>query len=745
MPIAWNEESRELHLSNALASYVMRVLGDGSLGHVYFGPALPSGQSFGHLPPHAFETFSDWVFVDRIGDSVAFEYPTTGTGDYRAPALVVRGQDGSKVIRLEYVGHRIAKGKPVSTALPMTYVESDDESDTVDVVLADPLGGTEVTLTYTVRNDLPVITRSARIRNRGDSELWIECAMSAALDLPDADWTMVHLSGAWARERQVVERPLRQGLQSIGSQRGRSSHEHNPFLMLRRATTTEEAGEALGFSLVYSGNFLTEVEVSEYASSRVRLGIHPDSFSWLLKGGAEFQTPEAVMVYSETGIGPLSDALHRLFRERLARGRWRDRSRPILINNWEATFFDVRQDRVLELAQRAQQLGIELFVLDDGWFGRRDDDTTSLGDWAADARKLPDGLGGLGRAIRDMGMDFGLWIEPEMISARSQLYEDHPDWVVGAPRRPRSESRNQLVLDLSRTDVVDHLFKVFSEILGDAPISYIKWDMNRSITEPYSSGLPAARQDEFFHRYVLGVYELYRRVTDAFPEVLFESCASGGGRFDPGLLAYAPQGWPSSSTDPAERLRIQWGASLAYPVSAMGAHVTPTPNWIVGRSSPAQTSAAIAFYGVFGYELDLLAIGEARRAEIADEVKWYKERRELFQFGRFIRLRSPFSGRGAEAAWMSIAPDGSRAVAAWYRMLAEPNPSPARLRLRGLKPEASYRVSVWPGSADERDHANEGLRSGAELMSFGLFRDVEHGYPEPRGDHDAVLFELQRV
>ncbi len=562
----------------------------------------------------------------------------------------------------------------------MTYVESDDEADTLDVLLADATSGTEVTLTYSVRRDLPVITRSARIHNRGNTALRLECAMSASLDLPDADWTMLQLSGAWARERQVVERPLRQGLQSIGSQRGRSSHEHNPFLLLRRATTTEHAGEAIGFSLVYSGNFLAEVEVSEYAGSRVRLGIHPDSFSWLLESGDEFQTPEAVLVYSDTGIGPLSDALHRLLRERLARGRWRDRPRPILVNSWEAMFFDVSEARVLQLAQDAQALGFELFVLDDGWLGQRADDTTSLGDWVADPRKLPHGLGGLGRAIVDTGMDFGLWIEPEMVSRRSQLYAAHPDWVVAAPGRPRTESRHQLVLDLSRSDVVDHLFEVFSEILGDAPISYVKWDMNRSITEPYSAALPPDRQDEFFHRYVLGVYELYRRVTEAFPDVLFESCASGGGRFDPGLLAYAPQGWTSSSTDPAERLRVQWGASLVYPTSAMGAHVTPTPNWIVGRSAPAATSAAVAFFGTFGYELDLLSLDDARRDEIAAEISWYKERREPLQFGRFVRLRSPFDGAGAQGAWMSIAPDGSRAIAAWYRILAQPNPSPVRLR-----------------------------------------------------------------
>jgi alpha-galactosidase len=567
--------------------------------------------------------------------------------------------------------------------------------------------------------------------------------MSATLDLPDSDWDLVHLSGAWARECEVRTRRLEAGSQSIGSLRGASGHQHNPFLLLRRGSTTEESGEAYGMGLVYSGNFLAEAEVDSFDTTRLRIGINPEGFSWALEPGAEFCTPEAILVYSEAGLGALSDAFHGLYRDRLARGVWRDTPRPIVLNNWEATYFDFDEPRLLELAAAAQKLGIEMFVLDDGWFGRRDSDVSSLGDWTANLDKLPGGIEGVARQIEAMGLRFGLWIEPEMVSQRSQLYADHADWAVGVPARPRTEGRNQLVLDMTRPEVVDHLFDVLSDLLGRAPISYVKWDMNRNITEPFSASLPADRQREFFHRYILGTYELYERLTRAFPQVLFESCAGGGGRFDPGLLAFAPQAWASDDTDAIERLKIQWGTSLCYPASSMAAHVSAVPNHQTGRITPLSTRAAVAFFGVLGYELDPIALSDDEREEVSGQIDYYKGRRELFQRGRLVRLRSPFAGDGNETAWMTVSADSRRAVVGHYRVLNRPNRGPARLRLRGLDPNASYRVSVWPAAEDAVSAANTGLRGGDELMRVGLLVASDDPVDSRRvGDFTARLFDL---
>jgi alpha-galactosidase len=395
------------------------------------------------------------------------------------------------------------------------------------------------------------------------------------------------------------------------------------------------------------------------------------------------------------------------------------------------------------MATVARELGIELFVLDDGWFGKRDDDTTSLGDWFVDRRKLPDGIDGLARAIEALGLKFGLWIEPEMVSERSDLFAAHPDWAIGVPGRKRTESRQQLVLDMSRPEIVDHLFGVLSEVLGSAPISYVKWDMNRNITEPWSPALPADRQGEFFHRYILGVYDLYERLTSAFPDILFESCAGGGGRFDPGLLAFAPQAWTSDDTDAIERLRIQWGTSLAYPVSSMAAHVSAVPNHQVGRITPLATRAAVAFFGVLGYELDPTSLTGDEPRQVADQVAFYAAHREVFQYGRFVRLRSPFEGDGNTTAWMSISPDRRRAVVGYYQALNVPAPGADRVRLRGLDPEVAYEVSVWPAGDDSIGRANSIVRGGDDLMAAGLLIPAEKEEAAARGDFWARLFVLE--
>jgi alpha-galactosidase len=742
MTISWSPDTREFHLRNERISYLLRVHENGSLGQVAFGPVLAPDRSYGHLVPGGFIGFSN-----RVGDPVAIDYPTTGTGDYRIAGLEVRLADGSTVTELAYTGHRIVAGKPPipgAGTLPATYVESDDEADTLDITLADAISGLTVDLRYTIFGDRPVVARSARIRNEGVAPIRLEAAMSAVLDLPEARWELVQLSGAWAREVHVIGTRLRPGRQGVGSDRGASSHQHNPFIALRRPSTTESEGEAYGFSLVYSGNFLAEAEVDAFQTTRVRIGISPNTFSWLLEPGDAFVTPEAVLVYSDAGLGGMSDALHGLYRERLARGMWRDRPRPILLNNWEATYFDFDVGKLLAIATSARDLGVELFVLDDGWFGARDDDTTSLGDWFVDTRKLPGGIGGLATQVEALGLRFGLWVEPEMVSERSQLFEAHPDWAIGIPGRPRTESRQQLVLDMGRPEVVDHLFAVLSEVFASAPISYVKWDMNRTITEPFSAALPADRQGEFFHRYILGVYDLYARLTAAFPDVLFESCAGGGGRFDPGMLAYAPQAWTSDDTDAIERLRIQWGASLAYPQSSMGAHVAAVPNHQSGRITPIETRAAVAFFGAFGYELDPTALTDAERSTVAGQIAFYKVHRELFQYGRFVRLRSPFEDGGNRTAWMVVAPDAAKAIVLYVQALNHPVPPADRLRLRGLDPDRVYRVSGWPWTDDDvlvRDNA--GRRGGDELMAVGLSLGAHRHQADRWGDFRAWLFVLE--
>jgi alpha-galactosidase len=738
MAIEWSAAAREFHLRNDQVSYVIRVLENGSLGHVYFGAALAEGKSYGHLVPGEFYGFSN-----RLGQAVPLEFPTGGTGDYRIPALALELPDGSGVLDLRYKSHRILPGKPVLPGLPSTYVDTGVEAETLEITASDHVAQIEVRLLYTIYHDRPVIVRGARIVNSGPSPVVVRGVMSASLDLPDSDWELISLSGEWARECHVERLALRPGRQSVSSTRGASGHQHNPFVALARRATTEEHGEAFGFSLVYSGNFLIEGEVDSFGTTRMRAGINPEGFSWLLDPGAEFITPEAVLAYSGGGLGELSEAYHLLFRERLTGPAWRDRDRPVVINNWEATYFDFDEQKLLAIASAAHDLGIESFVLDDGWFGRRNDDTTSLGDWQVNHAKLPGGLESLARKVEEIGLRFGIWIEPEMISHHSELFAQHPDWPIGLPTRPRTEGRNQYVLDMSRPEVVDYLFGVVSAVIGSAPISFVKWDMNRNITEPFSPTLPAWRQGEFMHRYILGVYSLYLRLTRAFPEVLFESCAGGGGRFDPGMLAFAPQAWTSDDTDAVERLKIQWGTSLPYPLSSMSAHVSAVPNHQVGRITPLSMRAAVAFFGVFGYELDPTVLSAVERAEIADQVAFYKKWRDLFQRGRFLRLLSPFEGERDQTAWMTVACDARTAVVGHYRILSRPNPGPQRLRLRGLDPAASYRVSTWPTPAEVPGRpAREVLLGGDELMAAGLVLESNRASAE-QGDFRARLYVLE--
>lgn len=738
MPITWREETRELHLHNGRLSLVLGVLENGWLGQLHVGAPLDPTVSYRHLGPANFRGFSN-----RVDEPIALVVPTPGSGDFRIPALVVEAADGGTVLDLVYAGHRVLPGKPSLDGLPATYAEDPAEATTVEIDLEDVVAGLRVVLTLTLFEDRPVVARSIRLTNTGPRRLVVRTAMSASVDLPDGPWEVLGFSGAWARERHPHRAPLLPGRRSVGSLRGATGHQQDPSLFLLRPGADETVGEGFALSLVYSGNFLAEAESGPRGSARVRIGLHPEGFAWALEPGASFTTPEAVIAWSDVGIGALSDALHGLYRERLARGRWRDRPRPVLLNSWEGVYFDFDHARLVEMARAAADLGVELFVLDDGWFGERDSDTSSLGDWIVDRRKLPNGLGPLAAEVEEMGLTFGLWIEPEMVSSRSRLFAEHPDWAIGLPGRPRTESRQQLVLDLSRPEVVDHLETAIADVLSSASIRYVKWDMNRNITEPHGGSLPSDRQGEFFHRYMLGTYDLWNRLTTRFPEILWESCAGGGGRFDPGMLACAPQAWTSDDTDAIERLAIQWGASHVYPLSSMGAHVSAVPNHQVGRITPLQTRAIVAFFGVFGYELDPRTLTDDERVEIRAQIAFYREHREVFQRGHFIRLRSPFGND--DAAWMVVAPDRRTAIIAHFRILERPLPPPDRLRLRGLDPGLIYRVEAWPAhdDADRGAHRSAVRRGGDLLMAVGLsVEPADAPGRAPRGDFSARIWVL---
>jgi alpha-galactosidase len=494
-------------------------------------------------------------------------------------------------------------------------------------------------------------------------------------------------------------------------------------MALVRKETDECHGEVFAFNFVYSGNFLGLVEVDQFQQTRVNMGINPFDFSWLLMPGDSFQAPEVVMVYADKGFNDMSNTFHKLYRTRLCRGDFRDKERPILINNWEATYFDFNENKIMEIAEQSKELGIELFVLDDGWFGKRDDDFTSLGDWVVDKDKLPNGMKHLAEKVEAMDMQFGLWFEPEMISEESDLYRKHPDWCIHVPGRGRSTGRSQLILDLSREEVCQNIIDQLTGILSNAPISYVKWDMNRHMTEIGSAALPANRQRETAHRYMLGLYKIMEELTTAFPHILFESCSGGGGRFDPGMLYYMPQVWTSDNTDAISRLKIQYGTSLVYPISTMGAHVSAVPNHQVHRTTTLKTRGHVAMSGNFGYELDVTKLKESERKQVFQQTAFYKKNRALIQFGDFYRLKSPFNGN--DAAWIFVSPNKEEAVFVYVTILAEPAPPFKKVKLAGLDESKSYHI-------EEINHDY----NGDELMNIGL------NIPLLEGDFQSVMWKL---
>ena len=728
MGIIFNKDNSLVHIKSKNTSYIFKIIETGHLINLYWGRKIKSNKIDYLIKKRQCGSFlADLDNIECLHmEALTQEYPSYGNPDLRSPAIQIKLSNGTTVTDFRYESHEIYKGKRNLKGLPATYVENEDEAETIEITLKDKLANLRVILTYTVFENYDAITRSCKVINDSNEEVDILRILSTSVDFRHSDFDLIQLSGSWARERHIVRTPLRSGTQCVESRRGASSHAQNPFIALISNGGDEDNGEVYGFNLIYSGNFLANVEVDMHGQARAQIGINPFDFTWNLESGQEFQAPEVVMVYSPNGLTGMSHIYHDLYRERLCRGIYRDKDRPILINNWEATYFDFNSEKIKEIAKDSSELGIELFVLDDGWFGKRDNDDCSLGDWFVNEEKIQGGLNSLATSINEMGMQFGLWFEPEMISPNSILYKEHPDWCIHIDGRLRSEARRQLILDLSRDEVCDAVIEMLTDILKSAPISYVKWDMNRNMTEIGSAAWPAKKQKEVAHRYMLGLYRILETITTSFPNILFESCSGGGGRFDGGMLYYMPQTWTSDDTDAIERLKIQEGTSLVYPTSSMGSHVSAVPNHQVHRITPLHTRGVVAMAGSFGYELDVTKMSDEEKKEVKSQVEFYKKIRHTVQFGDLYRLISVFDSN--ESAWMNLDKDGMSAVVSYVKKYCEPNVLPKRLKIKALDKEALYEV-VETGE----------VFGGDELMYIGL----EIG--EIMGDFQAKVWTLKKV
>lgn len=694
MSIQFYPENKIFKLDTNSTSYAIQINKYGYLLHLYYGAAVSDSEldylaytcpHGAHFPRVESETAENPFFSK---DLHRMEYSCNGCGDFRGSALAIKRSGGTEDTDIQYVSHKIYAGKPKIEGQPATYAD-EEQATTLEILCRDNVSGAEVTLFYSVFENLGAMTRHAIIYNASNEVMEVKRALSACVDFHDAsDMDFIHLYGGACKERLFERSPLIYGIQGVSSKRGYSSHMQNPFVALCSHDATEESGDAYGFNLVYTGNFVATAEMDSDSGARVLLGINPEGFTWRLEPDESFVTPEAVMVYSNEGLGGMSRIFHKLYRNNLCRGYWKTRKRPILINNWEATYFDFNEEKLYDIAKTASELGIEMLVMDDGWFGSRNNSHSGLGDWFVNEEKLKGGLGKLTERVNALGMKFGIWFEPEMVSKRSELISAHPEWVLQIPDRHKSISRHQYVLDMSRADVRDYLFESIKAVLDNANIAYIKWDFNRSLTEAGSALLGSERQQEVFHRYVLGLYELLERLLNAYPELLLEGCASGGGRFDPAWLYYAPQIWASDDSDAIERLDIQYGTSMCYPVSTVGAHVSACPNHQVGRTTPLQTRGNVALAGTFGYELDLTKLTEEEKEIVREQCADYHKYFDVIHNGNLYRLISPWKDR-TKCAWMYVSDDKREALVTYvvirYRIFQR-----NYLRLAGLDPNKRY-------------------------------------------------------
>ena len=728
MSIRYIEETRQLILETRHTSYQMKIDGLGYLQHLYYGKKL--GQNDMSYPFRIYDHGFSGNPYDMKGnrayslDSMAQEYTSFGVGDFRVTSIRASCSDGSRCAEFRYAAHEIQNGKYAIPGLPSVY-DNGDTVQTLIVTLIDNAANISIKLYYGVFEEPDIITRAAEIINAGSEIVWLRKACSMCLELPFGKWDMIHFYGRHCMERQPERVPLFHGIHTLSSGRGMSSHQHNPFVILCDREATEDSGACYGVMLMYSGNHKTEIELDQFDSVRIVTGVSDDRFRWELPSGASFYTPEVILTCAD-GLTDLSQQYQRVIRNNLVRGEYQLSHRPVLINNWEATYFDITEEKVLAIAQKAKELGIEMFVLDDGWFQNRSDDNAGLGDWIPDTKKLPNGLDGLIRKINDMGLKFGLWIEPEMVNEDSDLYRAHPDWTLTAPNRAPMMSRNQLALDLSRREVQEYLYGKISELLEKYNITYIKWDFNRALSDVYSHGIPSARQGEVAHRYYLSLYALYEKLTAEFPHVLFEGCAGGGGRFDAGMLYYNPQIWCSDNTDPIARLKIQYGTSFGYPSCTVGTHVSASPNHQTGRKTPLNTRGIVAMSGTFGYELDLSKLSDEECEEIKAQVARYKELEPMIHSGRLYRL-SKMSDSTHYMAWQYVSPDQSRSLLNIVVTNPSANSAPVHVKLKGLLPDAVYSVG------------GEFEASGEALMQGG------YTFPQLSGDYPAMQTDIVRI
>lgn len=709
MPIIVNEKDKVFHLQTAKTSYIFGFLTSNTPVHMYWGKRLEKTPDINTLFIIPYKWPRSFCVVDgttKDGDifsreSLTMEFSTFGSSDLREPTFHAEYKDGSTVSDFEYKSYKITNGKKGIAGLPATYSENDGEAQTLEVTLTDKLTGLDIILQYGVFDKLNAITRSIRCENHGENRAVIDRILSASVDFKTDKFDMIHLPGTWGRERVVTRVPVTKGYINVSSARGASSNTHNPFIALVSKDATENFGSAYGFSLVYSGNFLAGTYADYLNCTRAYIGINPFGFKWQLDPGDTFSTPEAVLVYSGEGIGEMSRIYHRLYRTRLCRGEYRDKERSCLVNNWEATYFDFDEEKIVEIAKKAASCGIKLMVLDDGWFGKRDNDRSSLGDWFVDKRKLPNGIDGLCKKINALGMKFGLWFEPEMISPVSELYAKHPDWCIHVDGRDRKEGRNQLILDLSRDEVCDYIINSVNAVLDSANIEYVKWDMNRNMACVGSATLPSDRQGELYHRYMLGLYKVLEAIVSSHPHILFESCSGGGGRFDPGMLHYMPQTWTSDNTDALARIDIQYGTSICYPYSSMGAHVSAVPNHQVRRTTPISFRGNVAIPGQFGYELDLTKLSDEDIAEIKEQTKFYEKYGEVFHRGDLYRLRNPLGDYMSAIEFVSE--DKNTVIVMLYSHKGTANAVLDYVCLGGLDAGAEYKKTengeIWTGEA----------------------------------------------
>ena len=717
MSIKYFEQDRIFKLDANNTTYMIAVIDEEKfLGHVYYGKKVIDKNLNYLLRTDKYPFTPSKNNRERVGfyDGFFFEYSTHGIGDFRQTALEVKDCNGNTACKLQYVSHEIYKGKKKLKGLPCTFGD-ENECTTLEINCIDKDLNLEVVLIYTVFENLDVITRSVKAKNLNSEKIKLTKILSMSLDFEGIDYDMISLNGSWARERYINRRKVTYGTQSIGSVRGESSSQDSPFIALLDSGANDEYGEVYGFNFVYSGNFISMVQGCQGNTTRVLMGINPSDFEWVLETGDEFVAPEVVMVHSSKGIGEMTRTFHDLYRNHLLRGKYKDKKRPILINNWEATYFDFDTNKLLDIAREAAKCGIEMLVMDDGWFGKRNSDNCSLGDWIVNEDKLKGGLKYLVDEVNKLGLEFGIWMEPEMVSLDSDLYRNHPDWCIHIEGRTPALARNQYVLDLTRKEVANYVYESIKKVLNSANITYVKWDMNRNITDLGSCYLNGEHHGEIFHRYVLAVYEIMDKLTTDFPNLLLENCSSGGARFDPGMLYYSPQIWCSDDTDAIERLKIQEGTALVYPLSTIGAHVSDCPNHIVGRNTPFETRGYTALSGTFGYELDITKISEEDRNMIPKQVEMYHKYNDLVRTGDYYRIEN-YSDNNEFDSWEIVSKDKSEALVTCIQILGKPNYRGRKIKLKGLEEESLY-----------KDEETRQVYSGGALMNAGIIVDDLHG------------------